>query len=305
MQRKFSKEAAVKIDPKKDYLDVSSMVGNSAALLIVRVVYNTFITPIHITLIALIVGVFGAVLIYNGGWLNLVTGAILIQIKNILDAADGSLSRARDTPSRIGRFLDSVVDFIIGLVTFLAIGLNLSREINFSYLWPLTIIAFLSSMIQCSYYVYYNTQYVIIARQKMTTSRIEESVTGDDRTVYSKWYKQSILICLQSLFLLFYGWQDKFVKIIDQMSLRILASGSDNKLNDKHLIEWYNKKNLLKLNSILGLGTQLFLFSVMAVLNQLHVYLWLVIFLGNGYLIWLVIYRINNFKKECFLLQND
>ncbi|MGR3317233.1 MAG: CDP-alcohol phosphatidyltransferase family protein [Candidatus Anammoxibacter sp.] len=297
MQRKFSKEAAVKIDPKKDYLDVSSVFGNSAALLIVRVIYNTFLTPIHITFIALVVGVFGAVLIYNGGCLNLVTGAILIQIKNILDAADGSLARARNTPSRIGRFLDSVVDFIVGFVMFLAIGLNLSREVNFSYLWLLTIIAFLSSMIQCSYYVYYNIQYVTIVRQKMTASRIKESFTDDDKTVYSKWYKQSILICLQSLFLLFYGWQDKFVKIIDQMSLRILVSGSDNKLNDKHLIEWYNNKNLLKLNSILGLGTQLFLFSVMAVLNQLYVYLWLVIFLGNGYLIWLVIYRINHFRK--------
>ncbi|MGR3220450.1 MAG: CDP-alcohol phosphatidyltransferase family protein, partial [Candidatus Anammoxibacter sp.] len=295
--KKFSKEAAMKTDPKKDYPDVSSIFGNSAALLIVRLVYNTFITPIHITFIALIVGMYGAVLIYTGGWLNLVIGAILIQIKNILDAADGSLARARNTPSRIGRFLDSVVDFIVGLGTFLAIGLNLNREIDSAYLWPMIIIAFFSSMLQCSYYVYYNIQYVTIVRRRSTASRIEESFTDDDETVYSERYKQSLLVFLQFLFLLFYGWQDKLVKIVDQMSLRLLAKGSADKFNDKYLAEWYNKRNLLKLNSILGLGTQLFLFSVMAALNQLRVYLWLVIFLGNAYLFWLIIYRIRNFKE--------
>lgn len=297
MKKNLLKEAAVKIDTKKDFLDVSSVFGNAAALIIVKALYNTFFTPIHISFVVLVTGFAGAIFIYNGGWVNLVIGAMLIQLKNIFDTVDGSLARARNTPSRIGRFLDSVVDFIVGLVTFLAIGFNLSKEIKSPYLWPLIITAFISSMIQCSYYVYYNIQYLTLIKKNSNTSRVEETFTEDDKSAYSEHNKQRILVLLQSLFLVFYGWQDRFVKIIDTMSLKLLKNCSDTKLDDKTLFAWYNKRKLLKLNSILGLGTQLFLLSLMAVLNQLYLYLWFVILVGNFYLLWLIIYRINVCKR--------
>ena len=292
MQKKFSKEAAVKVDARKDFIDISSVFGNTAALIIVKAIYKTFLTPIHISFIVLVTGLAGALFIYNGDWLNLVIGAMLIQLKNIFDAVDGSLARARNTPSRIGRFLDSVVDFVVGLVTFLAIGFNLSGETTFTYLWPLIIAAFISSMIQCSYYVYYNVQYLTRVKQKVNISRVEETFTENDKSVYSEHYKQQILILLQSLFLVFYGWQDKFIKVIDSISLKFLESFSNIKLSDKTLFEWYNKKKLLMMNSFLGLGTQLFLLSLMAVLNQLYLYLWIVILVGNFYLLCLIICRL-------------
>ena len=297
MKRNFSRQSAIKIDRKKDFLDVSSVFGNAAALLFVRIIYNTVLTPIHVTFLALVSGIVGVFLIYSGGTVNLIIGALLIQVKNIFDAADGSLARARNTPSRIGRFLDSVVDFIIGLLLFIAIGLNLSKGNTPVYLWPLVTMAFLCSMMQCSYYVYYNIQYLLIARQKNSTSRAEESFTADDMSIYSEPYKQNILQCLQHLFLVFYGWQDKFVKLVDHVSLGFLKRHLRIVPRDIDMVKWYDQKKILQLNSVLGLGTQLFLMSFMVAIGQMYAYLWIVVLFGNGYLIWLILYRINCFKR--------
>ena len=297
MKRRFSRQSAVKIDAKKDFLDVSSVFGNAAALLFVRIIYNTFLTPIHVTFLALVSGIVGVFFIYSGGTVNLVIGALLIQVKNIFDAADGSLARARNTPSRIGRFLDSVVDFIIGLLLFLTIGFNLSKANTPVYLWPLVTMAFLCSMMQCSYYVYYNIQYLLIARQKDSTSRAEESFTDDDMSVYSETYKQNILQCLQCLFLVFYGWQDKFVKLVDHASLGLLKRYLRIVPRDIDMVKWYDQKKMLQLNSVLGLGTQLFLMSFMIAIGHMYAYLWIVVLFGNGYLVWLILYRINCFKR--------
>jgi len=297
MKRKFSRQSAIKIDTNKDFLDVSSVFGNAVALLFVRIIYNTVLTPIHVTFLALVSGVAGVFFIYSDGTVNLIIGALLIQVKNIFDAADGSLARARNTPSRIGRFLDSVVDFFIGLLLFLAIGFNLSKGNTAVYLWPLVTLAFLCSMIQCSYYVYYNIQYLLVARQKDSASRADESFTDDDMCVYSEPYKQKILQCLQHLFLLFYGWQDKFVKLVDHASLGLLKRYPRVVPCNIDMVEWYDQKKILQLNSVLGLGTQLFLMSFMVAIGQMYAYLWIVMLFGNGYLVWLILYRINCFKR--------
>lgn len=296
-RKKFSKEKAEKLDSKKDYLDISSIFGNAPALYIVKTIFNTPLTPIHVTIISLIAGIVGCIYIYYGGWINLIIGAILLQVKNILDAADGSLARARNTPSRIGRFLDSFVDFIVGLASFIAIGLNITRENESLYVWPLVFAAFLFSMFQCSYYVYYNIQYITFSKPEYT-SRTDESFIEDDKYAYTEKHKQYILICLQTMFLVIYGWQDKLAKIVDHISLRIHKCRCGNMLDGKIVPEWYNRKDLLKLNSVLGLGTQLFLLSFMAVINQLYLYLWIVVVLGNAYLLWLVLIRIYNNKWE-------
>ncbi len=294
--KEFSSKAAIKVDSKEGFLDVSSIFGNAAALFIVRAIYNTFLTPIHITAVFLVVGMLSSYFVYKGGWQNLAVAAVLMQVKNILDAVDGSLARARNTPSRIGRFFDSIADFIVGFCAFAAIYACLRNESANAPGLPLVIAAFLCSMIQCSYYVYYNIQYLNAVNRK-TTSRTEETFIDSDRDAYNEKYKQRILVCLQSMFIIMYGWQDKLIKAIDLACLSLFRDRGAGKVDDKTLLEWYNIKHLLKLGSVLGLGTQLFLFSIMAIFNQLHLYLWVVVVIGNLYMLWLIVYRIWLFKR--------
>lgn len=274
-------QAAEKFNPARDFYDVSAIWGKRPALIIVKWIYNATITPPQVTLIAFAFGIGAAYFLSRQEYLFLFISAILIQIKNILDTVDGHLARARNTPSRIGRFMDSVTDFIINLLLFIGIGLHLKGQYSPAEIWTLVSVAFLSSNLQCSYYVFYTMSYTrSINRQ--TESRVDESVLEEDHAVYREPYKQKFLIILQKTFLLFYGWQDRLMKKIDSWSLKFFDNSPTN---------WYLNKKLLTMTTWLGLGMQLFFITLLILLNQLYFYLWFVIVAGNLYWLFLIFYR--------------
>ena len=274
-------QAAEKFNPSKDFFDVSAIWGKKPALKIVRWIYNTPITPPQVTIVALFFGIGAAYFLARQEYFYLCAGAILIQIKNILDTVDGHLARARNTPSRIGRFLDSIIDFTTGLAFFIAIALHLESQYSPTGIWVLSFAAFLSSQLQCSYYVFYTVSYANNVNRQ-TASRVDETIREEDNSVYSDPYKQKFLMILQKLFLLFYGWQDRIMIKIDRWSLNYF----DNSPPD-----WYLNKKMLTMTSWMGLGMQLFLISFSSLLNQLYFYLWFVIVAGNLYWFFLIYYR--------------
>jgi hypothetical protein len=57
-----------------------------------------------------------------------VPGALLVQVQSILDGCDGELSRLTYVRSRLGEWLDQVIDDLVNLGFFLATGLALVRS---------------------------------------------------------------------------------------------------------------------------------------------------------------------------------
>ncbi|MDP6625260.1 MAG: CDP-alcohol phosphatidyltransferase family protein, partial [Nitrospinota bacterium] len=131
-------QSAEKFNPAKDFYDVSAIWGKRPALIIVKWIYSSPITPPQVTILAFFLGIWAAYLLSMQEYFYLFTSAILIQVKNILDTVDGHLARARNTPSRIGRFLDSITDFIINLALFIAIGLHLNNSYPVAEIWVLS-----------------------------------------------------------------------------------------------------------------------------------------------------------------------
>ena len=64
-------------------------------------------------------GIAGAVELGRG---SLVVAAILVQLKTLLDNADGQLARLTSRTSAFGRYLDSEVDLLVNAALFAAIG---------------------------------------------------------------------------------------------------------------------------------------------------------------------------------------
>lgn len=274
-------QPAEKIDPAKDFFDVSAIWGKWPALKIIGWIYNTPITPPQVSIIALFFGIVAAYFLARQEYLFVFIGALLIQAKNIFDTVDGHLARARNTPSRIGRFLDSIVDFITNFAFFIAIGWHLTKQYPLIEIWILLIAAFFCSQLQCSYYVFYVVSY-IHKINRATESRVEESIQKEDYNAYSEPHLQKLLIILQKTFLLFYGWQDRLMIKIDRWSLKSFENIPSN---------WYLNKKLLTMASWLGLGMQLFFISLLAILDQLYLYLWFVVIAGNLYWLFLICYR--------------
>jgi phosphatidylglycerophosphate synthase len=88
---------------------------------------DTPVTPNQTTIFAFLVGLVGVVLIFLGGYVNVVVGTALLQINSIVDGIDGELARVRHQNSEFGAYLDSVCDEILNSATMIGIGYYLSH----------------------------------------------------------------------------------------------------------------------------------------------------------------------------------
>ncbi|MBT6224228.1 CDP-alcohol phosphatidyltransferase family protein [Flavobacteriaceae bacterium] len=172
-----------KLPEKYQFLDLSDY-GRPVGHWIASQLKSTFFTPIHVTTMFIIAGIIAIVLMINGYF---ITAAFFIILKSILDAADGELSRLKNTPSYVGRYYDSIADFL----------LNFSFLLTFWYITDISIvymfIAFFGIQLQGTVYNYY---YVILRNsvQGDSTSRIFEdsapkALKGESQHMVNIFYK--------------------------------------------------------------------------------------------------------------------
>ena len=172
-----------KLPEKYQFLDLSDY-GRPVGHWIASQLKSTFFTPIHVTTMFIIAGIIAIVLMINEYF---ITAAFFIILKSILDAADGELSRLKNTPSYVGRYYDSIADFL----------LNFSFLLTFWYITDISIvymfIAFFGIQLQGTVYNYY---YVILRNsvQGDSTSRIFEdsapkALKGESQHMVNIFYK--------------------------------------------------------------------------------------------------------------------
>lgn len=191
------------------------------------------INAIQVTFVFLLAGFACIYAIYTGHW---VWAAIFLMIKNILDAVDGEIARITKHPSIIGRYLDSIFDFVINLLVFMMV-LSITNASLFIF-----ILAFLGVEFQCSIYNYY---YVILRRRlnNEETSRIIEY----RKPVAYQYESQKTVNFLHAIFLSLYFIFDAFVVFLDK-----------NAVSVKNFPKWF-----MSLSSLLGLGFQLLLICLL------------------------------------------
>jgi phosphatidylglycerophosphate synthase len=190
------------------------------------------INAIQVTFVFFFVGLASVYCVYTN---NLVWAAVFLMIKNILDAVDGEIARITQHPSIIGRYLDSVFDFIINLLILIAIY-TITDASNL-----LLILAFLGIEFQCSVYNFY---YVIV-RQRL--NNVESSRIIEYRKPVAYHYEsQKIVNVLHAIFLGLYAIFDVFVVFLDKKAISV-----------QDFPKWF-----MSLCSLLGLGFQLLLICI-------------------------------------------
>jgi len=223
-----------KLPKEHQFIDLSDY-GRPVAKAIARVLKNTSVTPVQVTLSFIVSGLvaIASILLYMP-WAAL----FFLVLKSILDAADGELARIKHTPSHTGRYLDSVSDIVINLLVLLSICYVTESSLIYTFL------AFFGIQLQGTLYNYY---YVILRNkyQGDTTSRIFEI----DAPKALQGEKQSHVDLLFSLYQLFYGVFDRVVYFLDPKA----AEG-------KSLPKW-----VMTGVSTFGLGFQLLLIGLMQV----------------------------------------
>ena len=219
---------------KKDkFLDLSDY-GRPIGKIIANQLKNTRFTPIHVTLLFGLSGLISIVCVLENHYFW--AGFFLI-LKSAIDAADGELARLKNTPSYVGRYLDSVFDIVLNFMILMTICYVSKTTIWF------TILAFFGVQLQGTLYNYY---YVILRNKSVggdTTSKIFEyksprALPGET---------QKSVDVLFKIYTLVYGIFDKVIHFLDQDAYKV-----------KKFPNWF-----MTLLSIYGLGFQLLIIAIM------------------------------------------
>lgn len=251
------------------FLDLSDY-GRPAARRLVRALVDTPITPVQITLSYTVVGFVAAVLFAVGGYVDGVVAGVLLLVKSTLDAADGSLARARQRPSRVGRYLDSVCDYAVNAVVFLGLAVHGGLTIRSGVL---AVIALESATWQCSAFSYYYVHYRNLTGGD-ATSQLDES-----QAEAYPWDNPRTVRILRRLYSILFGWQDALLGKID----RALTRDPESPV--------YRSKRLLTAITLLGLGFQLLLIAILAWIDRIAWVFTLFVIWLNAYWVILVVLR--------------
>jgi hypothetical protein len=229
-----------KLSAQDKFIDLSDY-GRPFGKLLAKSLKETRFTPIHVTLLFGISGLIAIFCIINNHYL---WAGFFIVLKSGIDAADGELARLKNTPSYVGRYLDSVFDICLNFL-FLATICYVSK----TSLW-LTLIAFFCIQLQGTLYNYY---YVILRNKSVggdTTSKVFEyksprALPGES---------QKSVDLLFSIYTLVYGGFDKIIHALDSDAYRV-----------KTLPNWF-----MTFVSLYGLGFQLLIIAVLLPLGQIE-----------------------------------
>lgn len=226
-----------KLSQTNRFLDFSDY-GRPIAQWIAQNLKNTRTTPIHVTIGFAISGLIAILCMLNDYYWS--AGFFLI-LKSILDAADGELSRVKNTPSYTGRYLDSVFDFILNGLLLITICYITNDS------WFYTFLAFFCIQLQGTLYNYY---YVVIRNKYQggdKTSRIIEDKAP--KAINNE--NQETVNTLFFIYNLFYCIFDKIIFHFDEAAVEV-----------NRFPNWF-----MSLISIYGLGFQLLIMSVMLALD--------------------------------------
>jgi phosphatidylglycerophosphate synthase len=252
---------------------------------IARRLRDTRITAPHVTLVWVVLGLGAAACYGLGGFGLALTGAVLMQVKNILDAVDGSLARLQARPSRIGRFLDSIGDAFIAAAIAAALGVAVARGRPLALAVSLAVAALVFGLLQGSVFNYYYVCYRV-RQGGDTTSRVKEALTESDAMHYDG--RPGALALLRVLIAAYnwiYGWQDLVVHRIDEWAVRPLTSEGPGEEEDA----LRDDRRFLTAVSLLGPGVQILLLNLLTVAGywnlgaMLELFLWIVAAGGTSY----------------------
>lgn len=252
-----------KLPTESRFFDLSDYARPLATRFVAFLLPYHFIGSITVTLSYAVVGLVSAGLIWHGQWM--VLAALLLPVKSFLDAADGSLARARNRPSQVGRFLDSFCDFLVNLAVFTAIAHHAGQSMGYA------LAALLLATFQGSVYNYY---YVI--RRHAADGDLTSIVDQRERPEGYPWDHPGILKFLHGAYVAIYWWQDRLAYYLDPKAVDCGGRLSGG---------------FLTALSVLGLGFQLLMICLFLLAGEIDWILFYFTVPSMAYTLGLVAYR--------------
>jgi phosphatidylglycerophosphate synthase len=112
-------------NPHDGYLD--GLVNRHFSRPTTRLLLPTPLTPNHVTVVGVMIGIVGGVLLGSASAAGVLAGVVALAVSGILDCTDGEIARVKFTESRIGHLLDLTGDTLVHGALLAGIATRLAR----------------------------------------------------------------------------------------------------------------------------------------------------------------------------------
>ncbi len=145
------------------------------AFIFVKLFYPTSITPNQVSLMTTITGIISAYFFSRGDVISFVIAGSLYFLAMVLDCVDGMIARLKNNGTAVGRIIDGVSDYIVGISVYIGMGIGFGKGlINLKFLpfnyWWFIVIAAISHIIHAMLVDYYRSEFMAhgLGKQKST-----------------------------------------------------------------------------------------------------------------------------------------
>ena len=240
-------DRAGKDRPRRELL-VELVFGPLARGLVV-VLLPLRVAPTAVVLANTVAGLAGAVAIWRG---DLVAGALLLQLKTVLDNADGQLARASGRTSTLGRYLDTEADLVVNIGVFAALG----------HVTGLPWLA-LAALVALTFVLSIDFNLEALYRE----ARGEEFRPPPDRID-----RGALAALLAGVYRVVFGWQDTAVRSLAERRLARALDGVTDPVARRVAVLAYHDGGTVAVLVNLGLSTQLTVLGACLVLSSPSLY---------------------------------
>lgn len=218
--------------------------------LVVRVLLPLRVPPPAVVLANATAGFLAAAAIWQG---ELVAGALLLQLKTLLDNADGQLARAAGKTSALGRYLDTVSDLAVNAALFVALGAATGR-------WWLALSSFVTLMFVLS--VDFNLE------------ALYRRARGDAAPPPADESGGAALVALRFAYDAVFAPQDRLIRASSEARLARQTAGTTDPALRRRTARAYYDDGTATVLANFGLSTQLAALGVFLLAGAPGAYLW-------------------------------
>jgi hypothetical protein len=231
---------------------VTAAVFNPLARIVTSALLPLRVPPAVVVLGNAIAGVAAALAVFRG---ELVAAAVLLQVKTVLDNADGQLARAGGRTSALGRYLDTEADLVVNGLVFAGLAHETGAPL-------LSTLAFCALTLVLSA----NFNADVLYRRARGETVVTQPLGGDEGRLARG---------LEWLYSAFFAPQDRLFQAIWGFHLaRLLAKARDSASSTRVTLAFHDG-GTVAVHANLGLSTQLFVLGICLLLGVPTAYLWL------------------------------
>lgn len=282
-------KSTIKLTEIEEVLDLILL--RPLAFLFVKSIFKTNLTPNNITSLGIAFGMLGGFHFFLNFPLTNMIGAIFIFIYMILDCSDGMVARLKNNGTFVGRVLDGIADYIVGIAVYLGIGFGYINSNDSPILyWGLLAAAGASNILHSISLDFYRTKYRDYALNRDLTlgaslAEFEDELAKLEESSGNYFSKFVIRVYLK----------------YSEIQLKAYAKKEKRKRFDREDYLLRNRR-IVHLWTYLGPSSTLTLLIISALLNNFNIFIWGLITVGNMYALILFIVQ-NRIDKKTKSLQ--